>query len=320
MKRNIFCFLLLVLALFFLCSCQKSSGPEVPTPVPTAAYSDFISVPAGTFAQNDGGSSFSHTITAFSIGKHEITYEIWYETLQWAASNGYVFGNAGREGDTGTDGAAPTAAKYQPVVNINWRDAMIWCNAHSQKNGKTPVYFSDAGFTIPLKNSTDGSYGASIDTASGSFDTPYVNWSSNGYRLPTEGEWQYAASYINGSGWTPYNYASGATADYTDATATSLVAYYSDNSDGLSQTVGNKLPNALLIYDMSGNVWEWVWDWSSAYPGASTDYTGPATGILRMLRGGSSGNSASQVIVGYRNGGEPYAESTGIGLRLAKKP
>ena len=282
----------------------------VPTAIitPIGGSSAIVSVPGRTFIQSDPyGNSFSHTISAFKMGKYQVTYNLWYAVYQWAVGNGYSFANAG------------AGSGYAPVTTVNWRDVIVWCNAYSQKSGLTPVYCSDPGLTTPIKNSTNGVYGSSINTTAGSFDNPYVNWNTNGYRLPTEGEWQYAASYIDGSSWTPYNYASGATADYNDATATRLVAWYYVNCNG-TQVVGGKTANALGIYDMSGNVWEWCWDWGGAYPGTYTDYRGSASGSVRVIRGGGFYDDAEHMQVGFRysNYADPYGAYYDSGFRFAR--
>jgi formylglycine-generating enzyme required for sulfatase activity len=159
-------------------------------------------------------------------------------------------------------------------------------------------------------------------------DNPYVNWSAGGYRLPTEGEWQYAASYIDGSSWTPYNYASGATASYDNVAATGLVAWYIGNSwdtrsyyvGYITHNVGGKTANALGIYDMSGNVWEWCWDWYGYYPGTSTNYKGPSSGSYREMRGGYYGYDADDLQVGSRSdvGTLPYFADDYNGFRFAR--
>ncbi len=187
-------------------------------------------------------------------------------------------------------------------------------------DGKSPVYYSDAGFATPIKDSRDGSYGSSVNTIPGSFDNPYVNWNASGYRLPTEGEWQYAASYKNGTGWTPYNYASGAIAAYTDTTATGSVAWYYDNSGNMTKPVGTKTANLLGIHDMSGNVWEWCWDWNEDLPTTpQNNYCGTASGSARIRRGGTYGDIAGFLQIGYRYNYYPYFETRSFGFRLAQK-
>jgi len=253
------------------------------------------------------------------MGKYEVTYELWWTVRQWALSNGYTFANEGKEGNDGTIGAAPTAAKFEPVTRMNWRDVIVWCNAYSEMMELTPVYCSDSGFTTPIKDSTDGSYGSSIDTTAGSFDNPYVDWSADGYRLPTEGEWEYAARYINGSSWTPYNYASGDTAPYNTSTTIGVYSWYDVNSGNLTHNVGEKEPNELGIFDMSGNVWEWCWDWYATYPGTSTNYKGPGDGSGRVIRGGSCFlGVAFYLQTGLRSFDGPYLEGSVIGFRLAR--
>jgi len=299
---------------------QTATATATPSPTPIASYIDLVSVPGGTYTQTDTFShSFSHTISAFKMGKYLVTYDLWYAVYQWAIANGYTFTNAGKEGAAGTSGAAPTIEKYQPVTTINWRDAIVWCNAYSQEMGLIPVYCSDSGFTTAIKRSETGSYATTINTTAGSFDNPYVNWSANGYRLPTEGEYQYAASYKDGTSWTPYNYASGATADTTDATATGLVAWYNVNSGAATHNVGVKTANALGIYDMSGNVYEWFWDWYGIYPTtASTNYKGIASGSDRVVRGGHCDDGADSLQVGYRVNSFPYGAGGGVGFRFAR--
>jgi formylglycine-generating enzyme required for sulfatase activity len=288
-----------------------AQATQTATAVMTVDSAAIVSVPGGTFTQSDGTNSFSHTISTFKMGKYQVTYDLWYTVYQWAIINGYTFANAGREGAEGTIGLVPTNIKYEPVTTVNWRDAIVWCNAYSQKSGLTPVYCSDAGLTTPIKDSTNGAYGSSVNTTAGSFDNPYVNWSTNGYRLPTEGEYQYAASYKDGTSWTPYNYASGATASYDNVMATGLVGWYSGNSwdnrnyyvGYITHNVGGKTANSLGIYDMSGNVWEWCWDWYDNYPGTSTNYRGPTSGGLysgRVMRGGGYDDGADGLQVGYR--------------------
>jgi formylglycine-generating enzyme required for sulfatase activity len=297
-------------------------GP-VQTAVAAEALFDssvIVSVPGGTFIQTDdtGTNSFSHTISAFKMGKYQVTYNLWYIVYQWAVSHGYTFANAGIEGCCGATGVAPTAAKDNPVTTVNWRDAIVWCNAFSQKLGLSPVYCSDASFTTAIKTSSGGI----IDTTAGSVDNPYVNWNTNGYRLPTEGEYQYAASYIDGTNWTPYNYASGATADYTNEVATDLVGWDNVNSAGTTHAVGGLTANALGIYDMSGNVYEWCWDWYDVYPGtAQTNYRGPTSSPYsgRVIRGGLYIDVASRMQVGFRSYYYyPYLAYSISGFRFAR--
>ena len=317
-----------VLVFMALVSFAKKDSPTTPaaTSTPNAtqtavaglSYNSLVSVPGGTFTQTDGTESFSHTISAFKMGQYEVTYELWYTVYQWAIVNGYTFANAGKEGKNGTPGAAPAAAKYEPVTTINWRDTIVWCNAYSLMTGLTPVYYSDSGFTTPIKNSTDGAYGSSINTTPGSFDNPYVNWNANGYRLPTEGEWQYAASYIDGSDWASRDFASGAGADYTDVAACTTVAWYDMSSGDVTHDVGGKTENSLDIYDMSGNVWERCWDWHGDYPPETSNYRGPASGSSRVIRGGSYDDTASSLRVGVRFISATYNEYSSVGLRFAR--
>jgi formylglycine-generating enzyme required for sulfatase activity len=264
------------------------------TVIAAIPYTDLASVPGGTYTQTDdtGTNSFSHTILTFKMGKYQVTYDLWHAVYQWAVANGYTFVDAG------------AGSGNMPVTNVSWRDAIVWCNAYSQETGLTPCYTYSSAV---IKDSTNAT----------ACDNAVCTWTNNGYRLPSEGEYQYAASYIDGTNWTPYNYASGDTAPYNTSLTIGNYCWYSANCSG-TQAVGGKTANALGIYDMSGNVWEWCWDWYGTYPGTSTDYRGPASGSSRVVRGGSYFVYAVYLQVGSRSGLDPNSASHLLGFRFAR--
>jgi formylglycine-generating enzyme required for sulfatase activity len=145
---------------------------------------------------------------------------------------------------------------------------------------------------------------------SGSRNNITVNWNANGYRLPTEAEWEYAARGGNGS---PGNFI------YSGSNNADAVAWFSGNSGNRTHPVGTKAPNSLGLYDMSGNVWEWVWDLFGTYPSsAQTDPRGPATGSYRVLRGGFWNSAAAGVRSAYRGGIPPTDRGKNIGFRVVR--
>ena len=148
-----------------------------------------------------------------------------------------------------------------PVESVSWYDAVEFCNKKSKDDGLDPCYFCS---------------GKNIE----------CNFTANGYRLPTEMEWMFAAKGGNGEPATGYNEYAG-----TDVEAQlTNYAWYDLLSGQTTYTVGTKLPNELGLYDMSGNVWEWCNDWYGAY---KTNPTGVKTGSYRVIRGGSWGGSAT---------------------------
>jgi len=175
----------------------------------------------------------------------------------------------------------------QPVNKVRWYDAVEYCNKRSRREGLTPAY------TISGTN---------------------VSWNknANGYRLPTEAEWEYAARGGHQAGG--YNI-------YAGSDNINSVAWYRSNSGSKSHPVGGKQANELGIYDMSGNVWEWCWDWYGSYPsGSVTDPAGPSSGSDRVHRGGSWTRRAGRCRTAYRDGNYPTRRYDFVGFRVVRLP
>jgi formylglycine-generating enzyme required for sulfatase activity len=262
-------------------------------------------------------------LSPFKIAEHETTYELWYTVRQWALRHGYTFPNyAGQEGNGGANGAAPTeAGKLQPVTQISWRDAVVWCNAYSEMTGKDPVYylagttnFNDT--TKVLRVSEHKTYIYTSDTAA---DRAVMNPNAGGYRLPTEAEWEYAARGGKGPGTEgPFAYRWAGT---NDESRVKNYAWRGGNAGDKTHPVGGREPNTLGLYDMSGNVKEWCWDWYISDVGTEpvTNPAGPATGpkTTRVVRGDSYvGSSNSVGAVAGRSSISPDNRSHDHGFRV----
>jgi len=271
-----------------------------------------VTVPAGQFTQQTSdGAAFLHSLDAFQIGVYEVAYEVWYKVQVWAMTNGYNFANLGRQAGTATGGTVPVeATKSVPVFYVNWRDAIVWCNAFSELVGLSPVYYADPGFTTLLR---DSCYANAVQC-----DAACARWEASGYRLPTEAEWQYAASYIDGNAWTSYQFVSGAGS--TDEAEINRLAWTWLNAVNELRPVGQLDANALGLHDMSGNLSEWCWDWKGDLPAtAQANYRGPATGTERIHRGGGHIRPPEDAQVGYRCFLGPGFGGNNIGFRLARK-
>ncbi len=249
-------------------------------------------VPAGQF-QRDGesnGDNISIISEPYRMSQHEITRQQFQDIM----------------GDDPSD-TGSSSGTSDPVQQVNWYHAIAFCNKLSLEEGLTPVYsvtgvdFSSLTFAeIPTSTNSD-------------WNAANCDWSADGYRLPTEMEWMWAAM--------------GAEDDYTKAFAgddgTNSIedyAWYDDNSASKTHPAGEKPANELGLHDMSGNVYEWCWDWyDSDYPtGERTDYQGAASEAYRVKRGGSWSSDSSDCTVSYRNFSFPDYHGSNSGFRVVR--
>jgi formylglycine-generating enzyme required for sulfatase activity len=214
-----------------------------------------------------------------------------------------------------------------PVERVTWYDAAEFCNKLSELEGLTPVY------SIRNRKPAEGYPISAADVT--------ADWNASGYRLPTEAEWEYAAKGGNGMG--PYFVFSG-------SNDPDKVAWYAKNpkkrlehatqmiADGTlpehwikighnvadeayTHPVGEKEPNGLGIYDLSGNVWEWCWDWFDYYAAApQANPKGPSSGASRVRRGGTYSYVGESIVrVAYRDYYFPFDMAGIQGFRVVRK-
>ena len=304
---------------------NKKKTKAEPKKVEEDSYVRFVfSGSAGTFLIGEKSQTVSseRKLRSFKISRFETTYSLWYKVRTWAENNGYVFSHPGQEGSQGGRGKTPTKTGCnEPVTNINWYDAVVWCNAYSEFSGKNPCY-SYKGDVI--RDATDTAI----------CDLSKCDWNQNGYRLPSEAEWEFAArktakklqSDLLASGQVDFN------GDDDESVDVKSVGWISENAKG-THTVGTAgtetdprkaipgsgNPNGAGLYDMCGNVLEFCWDWEAAYDvPSSTEYqAGPEYGSERVMRGGSWNEYTMFYASGDRYSFDPNEAYNYFGFRIA---
>jgi len=278
---------------------KKMQAAAVVTPAPTQPSSstpaNMVYVEGGSFnmGSNDGDGDekpvHKVTVSSFYIGKYEVTQKEWREVM--GSSPSYFKGDD------------------KPVEQVSWYDVIEYCNQRSLKEGLTSCYTIDKSRKDPNNTNEYDDLKWSVS----------VNWQANGYRLPTEAEWEYAArGGIKSKGFK-----------YSGSDDISSVAWYYDNSyakgdkhsDYGTHKAGTKAANELGIHDMSGNVWEWCWDWyDSGYyaKSQSSDPIGAGSGSSRVLRGGSWDDNDYFCRMSFRDVKSPGHSHYYIGFRVSR--
>lgn len=270
----------------------------------------FASIPGGTYEVGNVIGDLditdnpirSVTLSAYSMAVTDVTKDQWDTVRMWALTKGYSDLPVG----------AGKAANH-PVQMVDWYAVVKWANAASEKNDLTPCYTTS---------------GAVYRT--GSIDAVMCNWSANGYRLPTEVEWEVAAR----GGLTGKRFPWGDTISHNQANYHASSAYSYDLSGAVNNfhpthakggtpftSRGGSLPtaNGYGLYDMAGNVWQWCWDWYGP-PDSGSDPRGVASGSCRVLRGGDWRNVPDFARSARRYSYDPSFANFSYGFRLAKGP
>lgn len=259
MKSKILCLSLMVFGIGLI-SCSKgksdfvkvSGGKLDPKIIETIYQQDDLEIP---------GEDFSISVDDFYISKYEVTQKLYSEVM-----NG-VEGVNPNPAYFSKDPVGEEVQELRPVERISWYDCLFFCNKLSEKEGLEPVY--------TLENIERYANDKAIKRA-----TVYADLTKNGYRLPTNAEWHYAAS-----GGKKFK----GNILYSGGEELDEISWNIDNSDEKSHQVGLKAPNELGIYDMTGNVAEWCWDyiWDLDFENKGyVNYSGAKEGRYRFIKGG----------------------------------
>jgi formylglycine-generating enzyme required for sulfatase activity len=272
-----------------------------------------VLIPAGSFTMgspeteaNRDSNETQRQVTltnGFYMGRYQVT-QAQYEAVM--GSNPSYFHGVG----SGREPASGEVQGRRPVERISWYDTLVFCNRLSIAEGLSPAYSindstnPDDWGPVPTTNSTNIVEWNSVTVVSG----------SNGYRLPTEAQWEYACRAGTTTAYNvPVPKGSNRISSINNRTGWS-----SANSNYMTHEVGLKAANNWGLYDMHGNVYEWCWDWYEDYASGAHDPTGAATGFGRVIRGGSRSSLAEFTRSAYRFYYGPNNRDTSIGFRLLR--
>lgn len=262
-------------------------------------YPDMVTVAGGTFEMGckegkDGDCKDDETLHTVNLSTFQIART---ETTVWQY---YLYCEVSKNDNIQRTRESWGLVGDNPVVNINWYDALGYANWLSGQRGRQAVYTIDKTKkdTYNVSSYDDLKWLITVDSM------------ANGYRLPTEAEWEYAARGGQKSKGYPYS----------GSGSIDSVAWYDDNAQGRTQSVRQKKANELGVKHMSGNAWEWCWDWYGDYDSEITqDPKGPDSGSGRVLRGGSWSYDAASARVALRADSDfPVLRDYSLGFRLAR--
>ncbi len=282
--------------------------------VPKTTPPGFTLIPAGTFTMGDDLDSHTsaalptHVVTlpAYYLAQTKTAWSEWVAVREWAVTHGY------------TDLTAVGAGKADthPVQTVSWYEVVKWLNAKSEKEGLWPVYYTNDPQTTVYRT---GDVNVTI---------AQVNWPANGYRLPTEAEWEYAARGGLAGKRFPWgdtithqqaNYVSSDALAYDVSTTRGRHPTYATGAQPYTSPVGSFAANGYGVQDMAGNVWEWCWDWYGSYGSSAVTFpTGPSSGFNRVRRGGGWVNSAESAQSANRSFSFPASHDNYLGFRQAR--
>jgi sulfatase modifying factor 1 len=283
--RRIFTGVLLVATALLFGGCSIGGGDTTPLDYSSPTIGTLKYVPAGTF-QRDSDPGNTSTVSAFRMSEYEIGRMQFYLVM----------------------GADPSQIAYSsgindPVQMANWYHAIAFCNKLSIAEGLTPVYS-----VIDIDDWEALTYADIPDYSVWNWDNAAADWDADGYRLPTEMEWMWAAMGADTANPGAIN-TTGYSKAFAGSTGTSNIddyAWYSSNSGGTTHPSGGKSPNELNLYDMSGNVYEWCWDKPGGF------------GFLRIDRGGFFNASDVFCAVGYTSSHDGGIGDVSIGFRVVR--
>lgn len=287
----------------------KTYSGEVEIKISEPMPAGLVLIPHGSFKRAESTSNPSHTVILtkdFYICDHEVTQKEWFDVMGVKQEDMYATDKGW--GDN------------YPVYYVNWYAAIAYCNKRSVKEGLTPCY------TVSGVTDWAALNFASIPTSSDpDWNSATCDFNASGYRLPTEAEWEYAAlgDYKDNPNWNGYGNSSDSSAivfaGYDETNALGDYAWYSGNASSKTHEAKKKTENSYSLYDMSGNVSEWCWDWYGNYDSANvTDPTGAPSGSGRVYRGGNWSSSAGICSVADRGDYNPYSRYDYIGFRVVR--